>query len=187
MGTILQADGLKKTYGVRCLFSDVSFQVNEGDRVGIVGVNGAGKTTLFRILTGKESYDEGTLTREKGLTCAYMEQYSDPFFGRSAYEEVLSLFAPLAEAEAELEAINLQLEQCADEGLIRRQQSLRERWERDGGLTFRARTRSALLGLGLTENEIHLPMPALSGGQRTRVLLAKILLSGAKPGSTRDA
>lgn len=179
MGTILQADGLSKSFSTRVLFHDVSFKVNEGDRVGIIGVNGAGKTTLFRILTGKEEYDGGYLTKEKGLTVAYMEQYSDFTSGRSAYDEVLTLFSPLLRAEAELEEINLILEQRQEEGLIRRQHALLESFERDGGLTFRGRARSTLLGLGLTEAEIALPMESLSGGQRTRVLLAKILLSGA--------
>ncbi len=180
MGTVLQADGLTKSYSTRVLFHDVSFKVNEGDRVGIVGVNGAGKTTLFRILTGKEEYDSGYLTREKGLTVAYMEQYSEFTSGKTAYEEVLTQFSSLLEQEAELEQVNARLESSSDEGLIRRQYTLLESFEQNGGLTFRGRVRSTLLGLGLTETEISLPMTALSGGQRTRVLLAKILLSGAK-------
>ena len=180
MGTILQADGLKKTFSTRTLFHDVSFKVNEGDRIGIIGVNGAGKTTLFRILTGKEEYDGGYLTKEKGLTVAYMEQYSEFTSGSTAYEEVLTQFSHLLEKEAELEQVNGMLEASSEESLIRRQHALLEAFERDGGLTFRGRVRSTLLGLGLTETEISLPMASLSGGQRTRVLLAKILLSGAK-------
>lgn len=179
MGTILQADGLVKTYSTRTLFRGVSFKVNEGDRIGIIGVNGAGKTTLFRILTGKEEYDDGYLTKEKGLTMAYMEQYSEFTSGRSAYDEVLTQFSSLLAKEAELEQVNAALESSSDEGLIRRQHTLLESFEREGGMTFRSRVRSTLLGLGLTETEIFLPMAALSGGQRTRVLLAKILLSGA--------
>ncbi|MBQ5742767.1 MAG: ABC-F family ATP-binding cassette domain-containing protein [Clostridia bacterium] len=177
---MLQADGLTKSYSTRVLFHGVSFKVNEGDRVGIIGVNGAGKTTLFRILTGKEEFDSGYLTKEKGLTVAYMEQYSEFTSGNTAYEEVLTQFSSLLQREAELESVNAALESSSDEGLIRRQHALLESFERDGGLTFRGRVRSTLLGLGLTETEISLPMTALSGGQRTRVLLAKILLSGAK-------
>ena len=180
MGTILQADGLVKTFSTRTLFHDVSFKVNEGDRIGIIGVNGAGKTTLFRILTGKEEYDAGYLTKEKGLTVAYMEQYSEFTSGQTAYEEVLTQFSALMERETELEQVNALLETSSDEALIRRQHALLESFEREGGMTFRGRVRSTLLGLGLTETEISLPMASLSGGQRTRVLLAKILLSGAK-------
>lgn len=179
MGTILQADGLVKTYSTRTLFRKVSFKINDGDRIGIVGVNGAGKTTLFRILSGKEEYDGGYLTKEKGLTMAYMEQYSEFASGRTAYEEVLTQFSALLAKEQELDQVNKALESSSDEGLIRRQQGLLESFEREGGLTFRSRVRAALLGLGLSEAEIFLPMPSLSGGQRTRVLLAKILLSGA--------
>ena len=180
MGTILQVDGLCKTFSVRTLFHGVSFKVNEGDRMGIVGVNGAGKTTLFRILTGAEEYDGGYVTKEKDLTVAYMEQYSDFTSGNTAYEEVLSQFSSLLAMERDLEQVNEALESSADEWLIRRQHTLLEAFERNGGLTFRAKVRSTLLGLGLTETEISLPMTALSGGQRTRVLLAKILMSGAK-------
>lgn len=180
MGTILQVDGLCKTFSVRTLFHDVSFKVNEGDRMGIVGVNGAGKTTLFRILTGAEEYDAGYVTKEKELTVAHMEQYSDFTSSGTAYEEVLSQFSSLLALEQDLENVNAALESSADESLIRRQHALLESFERDGGLTFRGRVRSTLLGLGLTETEIALPLTALSGGQRTRVLLAKILLSGAK-------
>ena len=180
MGTILQADGLVKTFSTRTLFRGVSFKVNEGDRIGIIGVNGAGKTTLFRMLTGKEEYDGGYLTKEKGLTVAYMEQYSEFLSGQTAYEEVLGQFSHLMEKEAELEQVNALLETSQDASLIRRQQTLLESFEREGGLTFRGRVRSTLLGLGLSETEISLPMTALSGGQRTRVLLARILMSGAK-------
>lgn len=179
MGTILQADGLKKTFADRTLFHHVSFKVNQGDRVGIVGVNGVGKTTLFRILTGKEEYDGGYITKEKGLSVAYMEQYSEFTSHRTAYEEVLTQFDALLRREEELEQVNRLLESSQEESLIRRQHALLEGLERDGGLTFRGRVRSTLLGLGLTEAEISLPMEALSGGQRTGVLLAKILLSGA--------
>ena len=92
MGTILQVDGLKKSYSTRTLFRDVSFKINEGDRIGIIGVNGAGKTTLFRILTGREDYDEGYLTKEKGLSAAYMEQYSEFTSCHTAYDEVLTCY-----------------------------------------------------------------------------------------------
>ncbi len=180
MGTVLQADGLVKTFSDRTLFREVSFKVNEGDRIGIIGVNGAGKTTLFRILTDKEEYDAGFLTKEKGLTVAYMEQYSTFTSDATATEEVLTQFSEVMAQEAELEQINAALEAGADESLIRRQHALLESFEKKGGLTYRSWVRSTLLGLGLTETEINLPMGALSGGQRTRVLLAKILLSGAK-------
>ncbi len=179
MGTVLQVDGLAKSFADRTLFRGVSFKINAGDRVGIVGVNGVGKTTLFRILTGKEEFDGGYLTKEKDLTVAYMEQYAELSCGTTAYEEVLSQFSSLLAAEEQLEQINAALEVSQEDSLIRRQHTLLEALERDGGLTFRNRARSALMGLGLTEKEMDLPLASLSGGQRTRVLLAKILLSGA--------
>ncbi len=178
--TICQADGLKKSFADQLLFDKVGFKINQGDKVGLIGINGAGKTTLFRILTGQEEADAGTFWMEKDLKIAYMEQYVSLDSDRTAYDEVLSLFQPLIQLELHLEEINRELEKRADDALLCRQQTLYEQFERKGGLTFRSRTRSALLGLGFVEEELQLPVSLLSGGQRTRVLLAKILLSGAE-------
>ena len=175
---ILGADHLSKSFGERTLFEDITFSVQEKDAVGLVGANGAGKTTLFRMITGQETVDSGLLSRSKQCRVGWMEQHACADEGLTAYDQALSQFASLMEMEAALEKIHLQIEQGdTDPGLLERQQSTMERYEREGGLTYRSRTRSALLGLGMAEEELSLPMAALSGGQRSKVSLARLLVS----------
>lgn len=178
--TILTATQLKKSFGTDVIFDQATFMINEGDKIGVLGMNGTGKTTLFRILTGEYDYDEGTLVKEKGLTMAYMEQTTEYTSEKTAYEEVLTVFEPLMEQERLMEETDRRLEQEQTEELIRKQASLRESFQQNGGLTYRSRARAALLGLGLSEQEINQPMHLLSGGQRTRVSLARLLLADAK-------
>lgn len=178
---LLSASGLSKGYGTDTIFHDVSFEVQDHNRIGLVGVNGSGKTTLFRLLTGTEAPDTGDIYRSKALSVGYMEQHvcCDP--QKSAYAETLSVFAPLLEMERELDVITTRLNGAPldRDTLIERQVFLTEQLERLGGMTFRSRTRSTLSGLGFTEEAIGLPVSALSGGQRAKLQLAKLLLSGA--------
>lgn len=178
--TILSASGLKKAYGTDVIIENATFKVDSADKVGIVGVNGAGKTTLFRLLTGEETPDEGQVVFEKGLDYSYMQQHSDHTSDRIVFDEVLEVFSDIIEAEKELEEINKKLEISSDNVLIRRQAMLTDYYSSRGGPTYKARVRSTLLGLGIPEHEIELPMSALSGGHRTRVLLAKVLLKDSK-------
>ena len=179
--TILSANGLKKAYGTDVIIEDVTFKVDAKDKVGIVGVNGAGKTTLFRLLSGEETADEGTVFAEKGLEVSYMKQHTDAVTDdRTAFEEVLDAFADVIAAEEELEKINAELTNSSDPTLIKRQAQLTEFFAYRGGATYRSRARSALLGLGIPEEEHNLSMSALSGGHRTRVLLAKLLLKDSR-------
>lgn len=174
---VLSAFRLSKSFGAEKIFDQVSFKVDAKDKVGLVGVNGAGKTTLFRLLIGEEPSDSGEISLEHGARVAYMQQQCDYTSSRSAIEEVLQVFSSLSQIEDQLEHIAEQLQNSADEGLIRRQTELTEQFVRRGGLTYRSRARSALLGLGFSDSELQLPMSSLSGGQRTRVILARILLS----------
>ena len=97
--SILTVSGLTKSFVTRTIFSDVSFRVESNDKVGIVGVNGSGKTTLFRVITGSEDYDTGSIIKEKQLSVSYMEQHSDYTSQNSALEEVLSLFSHFEKME----------------------------------------------------------------------------------------
>lgn len=177
--SILTVSDLCKSFVTRTLFSNVSFRIESGDKIGLVGVNGCGKTTLFRILTDSEEYDSGSIFKEKQLTVSYMEQHSDYTSQKTPLEEVLSLFSHFEKIENELEQINKKLELYPDKTWLEAQQKLNERYISEGGLTYKSRCRATLLGLGFLEDELLLPIEKLSGGQRTRVLLAKILLSGS--------
>lgn len=178
---LLSVSGLSKAYGTDTIFSGVSFEVQENNRIGLVGVNGSGKTTLFRLLTGEESPDTGEIHRSKALSVGYMEQHvcSDP--QRNAYDEVLRVFSTLLDMEHELDTVTTLLNgNPADRNqLIERQVFLTDQFERFGGMTFRSRTRSALSGLGFSEETMAMPVGVLSGGQRAKLQLAKMLLSGA--------
>lgn len=178
---LLSAGNLEKSYGTDVVFRGVSFEIQENDRIGLVGRNGCGKTTLLKILTGELPPDGGTVSRSASARLGYMEQQACRDPERTAYQEVLTVFRPLEEMEAEIERVNRSLQEKSgdSDALIERQAVLNERFLSDGGLTFRSRARSALLGLGFAEEELEKKVGVLSGGQRAKLQLAKLLLGGA--------
>ena len=175
--TILSAHNLEKAFGERVLFSGVTFDIGEHDKIGLVGDNGCGKTTLFRMLTGESDIDGGEVVRARDTRVGYMEQHacSDP--SRTLWDEVEGIFAPLLELERELEAVDVRLLESAEPALIERQHRLREAFEAAGGLYFRSRVRSTLLGLGFDEAAFRQPVSTLSGGQRSKAAMGRLLLS----------
>ncbi len=175
---LLAASGLSKYFGTRPLFEDISFEIDRKEKVGLVGTNGCGKTTLLRLLSGEDSPDVGSVYRAKELRLGTMRQSVDAE-NESLYCFALSAFAPLLQLEHELEALQAQLAVQPDDGLILRQHRLSEYYQSEGGLTFHSRTRSTLMGLGFSEEELEKPMGELSGGMRNKAQLAKLLLSGA--------
>lgn len=180
---ILRAQNLAKSFGERTLFSNVSFEVFARDRVGLIGVNGTGKTTLLRMLTGDEPHDgNGSFSIAKGVRTASLDQSPVWKEGASLYEAALEASARWMDVERELERISNALTQNnADAAqLCRRQAELQEAYEQGGGLTYRSRTRSTLLGLGFTEAELEQEVQTMSGGQMRKAALAKILLSDAE-------
>lgn len=179
---LLGVGNLEKSFGMRTVLSGVSFEIQENDRVGLVGANGCGKTTLFRLLTGELSPDAGVISKAGKTKLGYMEQHVCRDLGRSAFDEVLTVFSALLSQERELEEIEKKLRNASGkelDSLVERQAALNDRYVRDGGLTFRSRSRSALLGLGFSEEQIETPVGRLSGGQRAKLQLAKLLLGGA--------
>lgn len=179
--SLLNAGGIDKSYGTESVLENISFEVRENDRIGLVGSNGSGKTTLFRILTGDLAADGGEVSRANRTVLGYMEQHVCRNLERRAYDEVLSAFRPLLDMESELEQILRDLQAKPDHAgaLIERQTFLTDRYHADGGLTFRSRTRSAMMGLGFSEEQLATPVGKLSGGQRAKLQLAKLLLGGA--------
>ncbi|MBQ9949441.1 MAG: ABC-F family ATP-binding cassette domain-containing protein, partial [Clostridia bacterium] len=179
---LISASNIKKSFVERLLFENITFDVNEKDRIGLVGVNGCGKTTLFRILCGTESADEGSVYRNSLLRIGVMNQNTDDFSG-SLYDYVLCEFAHLAEMENSLDCINSQLSASTDDDtlstLIKKQANIQNAYEQGGGLTYKSRTRSVLLGLGFTESELSQPLCSMSGGQKNKAQLARLLLSEA--------
>ena len=173
---ILNCSNLSKSFGDRLLFEGASFSVEKGDIVGLVGANGVGKTTLFRMITGQEPNYEGSVILPSFCTLGYLEQHVCADSDRTAYEETLSVFEPLKEMERELEHIREQLAVSADPALIERQEKLLEEYHEKDGLTYVNLTHAVLSGLGFTDEEQELSVRSLSGGQKSKIGLAKLLL-----------
>lgn len=175
----LSVRNLTMTFIERNLFTDVSFDVEERDKVGFIGANGVGKTTLFKILNGEISPVSGTVTFSKNVRPGYMEQHACNNPRADVYHELLSVFDYLSDMETEISALAHQIDNKSGnlDELVERQTMLMEQFERAGGLTYKSRTRSALLGLGFSENDFTMPVGNLSGGQRSKLCLAKLLLS----------
>ena len=177
---IFNAKDITLYFGAELLFGGVTFEVEKGDRIGLVGVNGCGKTTLFKAIRGDVEYDGGEFVKSKETALGYMEQHVIRESSVSVYDEVLSVFAPVMQLEAELEEVNARVG-AGDTSpeTLEKQMLLRERFEAEGGLTYRTRAMSSLLGLGFSLPEQEKPVSVLSGGEKAKVQLAKLLLSGA--------
>ena len=178
--SLINLQGVSKSFGERTLFENVNLNIENNTKIGFIGANGAGKTTLFRVILGEEDC-EGEIIRSNDLKIGVMEQIAPQSETMTAYDYTVEVFSYLFEIENELERIRLELEANTGDTtrLINRQDALNNEYLRSDGMTFRARTRSMLTGLGFSEEEISLPMNSLSGGQKTRLSLARVLLSNA--------
>ena len=178
--SLLTLNNVSKSFGERVLFENVSFNIENNTKMGFIGTNGVGKTTLFRTILEEEDYT-GDIIKSSELKIGVMEQTPPSSESLTAYDYTLEVFSRFFEIEKEMEIIRLALEKGEGDTtrLINRQEALNTEYIRNDGLTFRNRTRSMLMGLGFLESELYLPMNALSGGQKTRLSLARTLLSEA--------
>ena len=180
MATV-SVQNLKVDFGGKVLFENVSFDVNPGEFVGLIGANGTGKTTLFKVITGEIEPTEGGAFVGRNVKVGYLEQHACHGSVRTVYDEALSVFEHLMQMERELEDIAAAID--ANEGgqdkLIEMQQRLNEQFQEQEGLTYKSRTRSALIGLGFSEDDFYLTCDKLSGGQRSKLSMCKLLLSGS--------
>ena len=175
---VLDVQNLTLSFGENTLFSNISFDIQDKDKVGFVGVNGAGKTSLFKLIIGEYTADSGNCFISKNVKLGYMEQHTCSN-DKSIYNELVSVFDDLIKMEQELEEISKELTKNHTKELIDRQDFLTNEFNRNGGLTYKSLTRSALIGLGFSEDDFDKPTSILSGGQRSKLILAKLLLSKA--------
>lgn len=176
---LLGLNNISKHFGSETLFDNITFEVAESDKIGLIGINGAGKTTLFKILTGEMPYDSGDIFRNRNLKIGYIRQHFNADENIDIFGEVLKVFNPLIEIEHELEDINLDIELKNGDmtGLTERQHTLSEKFADMGGFVYKSHIKSTLTGLGFSEQDFSKKVNVLSGGELTRVQLAKLLLS----------
>ncbi len=177
----LTVNNLRKSFGEDDIIENISFEVQKNDHIGLVGINGSGKTTLFKVLCGDYIADEGGFSLGKNVTVGYMEQHVCRNNEISAYSEVESVFADLIETENRLAEISRLIQNGEGdlEDLVQKQSVLHDKYLMNDGMTFRSRVRSTMLGLGFSEDQLYLPVGVLSGGQKGKLQLAKMLLSNS--------
>src|SRR5204862_36394 len=172
--------GVSKQYGRQILFVDASFQLNPGEKVGLVGPNGAGKTTLFRMIVGEESPDEGDVSVAKQLSIGYFRQDVEEMSGRSVLDEAIAGSGRLGSLHHELEHLQNAMADPERAGamdtILARFGEVQEEYDHLGGYALESRTREILHGLGFDDERIDGDVGALSGGWKMRVAMARVLV-----------
>jgi ATPase subunit of ABC transporter with duplicated ATPase domains len=177
---MISFSNINKQYGKQLVFVEASFQLNPGEKVGLVGPNGSGKTTLFRMVVGEEEPDEGSVSLPKKLTIGYFRQDVEEMEGRSVLDEAIAGSGRVGDLHHELEALQHAMEDPAQaahmDRTLARFGEVQEEYEHLGGYTLEAQAREVLHGLGFADDQIDGDVGALSGGWKMRVALARVLL-----------
>lgn len=180
---ILSCRHLNKSFGIDEILKDVTFNINEGDKVGLIGPNGEGKSTLFKILTKQLDYDNGELFLDKNKTLGYLSQNLSLDSENTIYDEMISVFSSLTALEDKIKILGEKLNEPYDSSkeeyhnkLIKDYTLSQELYENRGGYTFRGEISRVLKGLGFLEEDFNNKIVNLSGGQKTRLALCKLLL-----------
>src|SRR5437867_2403153 len=177
---MISFSNINKQYGKQLIFVDASFQLNPGEKVGLVGPNGSGKTTLFRMVVGEEAPDEGTVSVPKKLTIGYFRQDVEEMSGRSVLDEAIAGSGRLGLLHHELEDLQNAMsdpERVDDmETILARFGEVQEEYDHLGGYALESRSREILHGLGFDDERIDGDVGALSGGWKMRVAMARVLL-----------
>ena len=176
---ILACHHISKEYPENIVLRDITFHLEKGDKAAIVGINGAGKTTLLKIIVGQETADEGSVSFERDCSFGYLAQNQDLSSDRTIYEEVLSVKQYLIDMENQLSRYEKEMDSLKGEALtqtISAYTDLLHRFERENGYAYKGEVTGVLKGLGFTAEEYDQRIATLSGGQKTRVALSKLLV-----------
>jgi ATP-binding cassette subfamily F protein 3 len=176
---LFRLSDVTKSYGGTEVLRGVAFQVNPGERIGLVGRNGAGKTTVFRLLTGAESPDTGDIVKANGLKLGLLEQHVDFAADETVHTAALSAFKHIHDLEAEMRLLEKRMETDHSDPVLDRYAELQTAFEQADGWSYAARAEAILLGVGFPREQWSMSTATLSGGQRNRLGMARLLLSNA--------
>lgn len=176
---MVHVSGVSKQYGNKILYRNASFQINPGEKIGLVGPNGAGKTTIFRVITGEEGVDEGRVSKPDKVVLGYFSQNIEEMKGRSVIEEVISAVGDIPALQARLQELEVKLCEPLEENemakVLEEYGEKQAEFERVGGYEIEARAAEILSGLGIMPEDHKRPTESFSGGWKMRIALAKIL------------
>lgn len=180
---VLSCKAITKSYGIRDVLKNITFSINEGDKVGIIGGNGEGKSTLFKILTKELSQDSGEVFIDRNRTLGYLSQHIDLALDNTIYNEMTLVFKEFLDIEHRLNILEEKMNEPYDENnslyhekLIKDYTTLQDLYSNKGGYTYKGEISRVLKGLGFIEEDFDKVISTLSGGQKTRVSLCKLLL-----------
>ncbi len=181
---VLSCSNISKSYVVDTILDKITFALNDNEKIGLVGLNGAGKSTLFNILSGKVSMDSGEIYVSKDCKIGYLEQNTQIESVKSIFDEVMDVFIPLIQMEEKLRHLEHEIsiegqkqESKLLDSLMDEYSHLTEEFQDKNGYGFKSEIKGTLKGLGFSEEQLYMPVAHLSGGQKARVMLAKLLLS----------
>lgn len=180
---VLSCKDIHKSYGIDVILENVTFSINEGERIGIIGPNGAGKSTLFKILTNRLEYDSGDLFIDKNKQLGYLSQHLGLETSNTIFEELSSVFSELISIENKLKILEQKMSEPYDPQkeeyhakIIKDYTNYTEAYNTNGGYSYKGEISKVLKGLGFSDEDSKKPISILSGGQKTRVALCKLLL-----------
>lgn len=180
---VLSCRNIRKSYGVETVVEDVTFSINEGEKAGFIGANGAGKSTIFKIITGEIEADSGDIYIDKSKKLGYLSQHLSLNSSNTIFDEMLDVFRDLVDMEARLKKLESIMNEPYDparseyhEKIIKEYTSLSELYDNNGGYVFRTEINKVLKGLSFSSEDFEKPIHILSGGQKTRLALCKLLL-----------
>lgn len=176
----LQLMNISKSYGVDVILENITMNIADNEKVGLIGVNGAGKTTLLRIISGELNYDSGTLFTPKDSQIGFLKQNSSEHLGKTIWSTMMSVFKDVVTIEEEMRSIEQQMSIVSDENehnrLMNRYGNLSEQFEKKGGFELRAKIMTILNGMGFGDFDVNMLADNLSGGEKTKLSMAKLLL-----------
>lgn len=177
---LLECSNITKSFQGNILLKDITFKIEDHDKIAMIGVNGAGKTTILNILTGQQSYDSGNLFKNKELTIGYLKQQHDLNINQTIYENALDVFTPLLKIENRLRELEYMMQDDHSDAIMNEYDVLTQKFQQNDGFSYPSKITGVLKGLGFLEEEFNHRVKELSGGQKTRLALARLLLEEPK-------